>query len=241
MGCITYENLRQFAYSNDREIAGPIRGLIVAFGGLGGQSMYEGVVDNSDELAEMGLIYLRPYINPWAWMNETAVATADELIDVLKAHYGLPELPVCSSGGSMGGHGALSFVRFSRQRIIACVTCSPVCDLVYHFSERPDVARTLYSAYGPSDDIEALLLERSPVQTADRMPDIPYVFFHGDADDQVSKEAHSDRMVAALRANGRRVKYYEVPGGLHCHLGPELARVYNREIYGQFASASPRL
>ncbi len=230
MASMNYANLRSFCFSNDAQITGPIRGLIIAFGGLGGQGTYRDRADNSDELAELGLVYVRPYLDPWNWMNERAVAQADEMIDVILDHYGLQGLPVCSSGGSMGGHGALLFAKLSHQHIVSCVSCSPVCDLVYHYSERPDVARTVYSAYGPAEDILALIEKRSPVQIADELPDIPYIIYHGDADDQVSKAAHSDRLVARLRALGRRVTYIEVPGGEHCHLSPEMAVEYNQNI-----------
>lgn len=236
---ITYENLRNFAYSNDAEIKPGadgrtvIRGLMISFMGLGGQGMYDGPCDNSDELAALGIVYVRPYLNPWAWMNDTAVRTADRLIDVIRGHYGLAELPVVSSGSSMGGHAALLFSKLSRQKIIGCVTCCPVCDLVYHYGERPDVARTVLSSYEADTDggnLMEVLAARSPLQIAAELPDVPYVFFHTDADRAVSKGAHSDRLVAALRELGREVKYYEVPGLGHCELPPELAERYNQEI-----------
>lgn len=226
---ITYENLRSFCYSNDKEIEGPIRGLQVSFMGLGSQRMLESPMDNSDELAQKGIIYLMPYLNPWAWMNKMAVRTADEIIDAIKEHYGLPDLPVASTGGSMGGQSALVFCRYSHQNIVSCCTVCPVCDVPYHFTERPDLPRTMYSAFGDAPDFEAELRARSPLHLAASLPDIPYTFFHTAGDSQVGKKAHSDKMVAALRACGRTVTYHEFPEGGHCELGPEGAKLYNAE------------
>lgn len=226
---ITYENLRSFCYSNDQEIKGPVKGLLVSFMGLGSQRMLESPMDNSDELAELGIIYMMPYLNPWNWMNRQAVRTADEIIDAIKEHYNLPNLPVVSSGGSMGGQSAFVFCKYSHQNIVACCTVCPVCDMPYHFTERPDLPRTMYSAFGEAQDFDAELLSRSPLHLVDRLPDIPYIVFHTAEDQAVSKQLHSDRMVAALRAAGRNVTYHEFARGGHCELGEEGAKLYNSE------------
>jgi len=57
------------------------------------------------------------------------------------------------------------------------------------------------------------------------MPDIPYQILHGGEDKAVSKEHHSDRLVAALRGRGLRVEYIEVPEMGHCGPFPTFALV----------------
>jgi dipeptidyl aminopeptidase/acylaminoacyl peptidase len=47
------------------------------------------------------------------------------------------------------------------------------------------------------------------------MPNIPYCVIQGDSDATVNKEIHSDRFVARMRENGRKVDYLEVPGYGH--------------------------
>ena len=38
---MTYENIRSFAYVNDRVVKKPIKGIVVNFIGLGGEEMYD--------------------------------------------------------------------------------------------------------------------------------------------------------------------------------------------------------
>ena len=80
---INYENLRSFAYSNDKLIKGEIKGIVVDFFGLGGMSMYNDDSGVALEYAEKNILFLVPYYNPWSWMNAQAVAYTDEIIDVL--------------------------------------------------------------------------------------------------------------------------------------------------------------
>ena len=111
---MTYDTLHHFAYSNDRICQKPIRGVVLSFFGLGGQDMYNG--DTADGLffAAKGILYLVPYNNPWAWMNKQAVSYTDELVDLLINHYHLsPNIPIVSTGGSMGGLSCLIYALYA--------------------------------------------------------------------------------------------------------------------------------
>ena len=144
---ITYETLRNFAYVNDGICGRPIRGIVLFFG-LNGRDMYSDDTPDGQYFARLGILYVVPYNNPWAWMNRQAVSYTDEILDVLFAQYDLPgDLPVVSTGGSMGGLSALVYTKYARRTPVACVANCPVCDLPYHFTERPDLPRTLYSAF----------------------------------------------------------------------------------------------
>lgn len=225
---IRYEDLRRYAYSNDRLCTGTIRGIVISFFGLGGQTMYDRDTLEGEYYAAENVIYLVPYNNPWAWMNRQAVEYTDELVDVLLQHYGLPDsLPVVSTGGSMGGMSALVYTRYAGRTPVACVANCPVCDLPFHFTERPDLPRTLYSAFANEPGTMQQALEaHSPLHLAQDMPDVDYVLFHCTADEAVNKEKHSDRFVAAMRACGRRITYYEVPDRGHCDLPLEMKQRY---------------
>lgn len=234
---ITYDNLRSFCYSNDREIKGEIKGLLISFMGLGNQTMVDDrPQDNSAELAQNGIIYVVPYLDPWNWMNDMAVKTADLIIDTLKAHYHAADLKVGVMGESMGGYNALVFSRFSHHHIVSCVTLCPVCDGVFHITERPDLPRTFWSAYGNAPDFEAELKKRSPYQNADQMRDIYYVFFHTAGDKAVHKELHSDKMVMRLKELGKNVRYYEREEGVHCQLCPKDQVLYREEAMKELVS-----
>lgn len=219
---MTYETLRSFTYSNDKLCTQPIRGIVVNFTGLGGASMMDYDSALAITYAKQGIVYLHPYVNPWNWMNRQAVEYTDEIIDVLLAQYGLPEdLPIVSSGGSMGGQSALVYTYYAKRTPVACVANCPVCDLPYHFTERPDLPRTLYSAFGSMEGtMEEALRSASPLHLAETMPDTAYIIFHCGADQAVNKEKHSDRFVAAMQ--DRDITYYEIPECGHCDLPAEV-------------------
>ena len=79
---MTYETLRNFAYSNDHLIKGEIKGIFLNFYGLNGVAIFNDDFGDAIEYAEKGVIYLIPYYIPWAWMNRSSVAYTDEIISV---------------------------------------------------------------------------------------------------------------------------------------------------------------
>ena len=226
---ITYETLRNFTYSNDSLIKGGIKGIILSFMGLNGRDMFNEHV-RGNALAEKGIVFLIPYLNPWNWMNRQAVAYTDELIDVLFAHYRLPEnTPVVSTGGSMGGLCSLVYTRYAKRTPVACVSNCPVCDLLYHYTERPDLPRTLYSAYGlyEADTLEEAMATASPLHLAGSMPEVKYTIFHCDADQAVNIHSHSEKFVEEMK-KGHEIEFFVVPGRGHCDLGEEFMPLYEK-------------
>lgn len=228
---ITYPTLRNFAYSNDRICKKPIRGIALSFFGLGGQTMFDEDTELGVFLAEKGIVLLIPYTNPWSWMNAQAAAYTDELIDVLTEEYGLSEdIPIVSTGGSMGGQSALVYTAYAKRTPAACVANCPVCDLPYHFTERPDLPRTLYSAFGQYEcSFEEALRSASPLHLAQagKMPRVSYTVFHCEEDKAVNKQKHSDIFVQALNCP---VTYYAVPERGHCDLPEEFRELFNNAI-----------
>ena len=221
---ITHENLRSFAYCNDHIVKKPIRGIVLFFGGLNGNLMYNEDSSEARGYAEEGIIFLVPYQNPWAWMNRQTVDYTDELIDVLFAAHSLPEnTPIVSTGVSMGGLSSLVYTYYAKRTPKACLANCPVCDLPFHFTERPDLPRTIYSAYGSYEGtLDEVLRTASPVHLAPTMPkDTAYYIFHCDADMAVNKQTHSDRFVAEMKKE-HKIEYFEVPGRGHCDIGPEM-------------------
>ncbi len=229
---ITIENLRSFAYCNNLICKKPIKGLVVSFFGLGGAIMFSEDTQEGIRFAEDGILYVIPYQNPWAWQNRQNVEYTDEIIDVLFEAYNLPEnLPIVSTGGSMGGLSALVYMVYAKRTPTACVANCPVCDLPYHFTERPDLPRTLYSAFYHYDcSLQEALKTASPVDLVDKMPkESKYYIFHCEEDKSVNKQKHTDRFVQKMKAN-HDVLYYAVPGRGHCDLTDEMKEQYDQHI-----------
>lgn len=220
---ITFENLDSYAYSN-ASLCQEIRGIVLSFFGLGGMHMYSDHPQEAYRYASHGLLYVVPYNNPWAWMNRQAIAYTDEILDVIFAHFCLPaSTPIVATGGSMGGLSAIVYCRYAKRTPTACVANCPVCDLPYHFTERPDLPRTIYSAFwNEPGDLDEVLARYSPLHLVVAMPKIPYTIFHCTADLAVNKDLHSDRFVAAMKETGHSITYHTVEGRGHCDLTPDM-------------------
>ena len=229
---MTYENIRSFAYVNDRVVKKPIKGVVVSFIGLGDQSMFDSDNDGDTFFCEKGILYVHPYNNPWNWMNKQAVNYTDEILDVLFEALDLPEdLPIVSTGGSMGGLSCLVYTHYAKRTPVACVANCPVCDAPYHYTERPDLPRTMYSAlYNDTCSLDEALKSISPLHLAPNMPDIPYTVFHCNKDRAVNIDMHSEKFVAALKATGKTVNYHIVPDMGHCDLTPEMYELYRKYL-----------
>lgn len=229
---MTYETLKNFAYVNDKICKQPIRGIAIAFFGLGNQTRHAVDPVEGEFYAEQGILYVYPYNNPWHWMNRQGVAYTDEIIDVLIDHYGLGEnIPIVSTGGSMGGQSALTYMAYAKHTPVACVVNCPVCDTVFHYTERDDLPRTLYSAvYGCEGTLEDGLKTISPLHLVDKMPDAKYHIFHCMEDKAVNIDSHSAKFVAAMREAGKTVTYDTVPGRGHCALTLPMKKRYAQYI-----------
>lgn len=219
---INYGNLRSFAYSNDKLIKGRIKGVVIDFFGLGCQHMMNDKDTNEGIFfAESNIIYLIPYANPWGWMNKAEIALSDEIIDVIFEKYALGEdTKIASIGGSMGGLCAITYSYYAKRTPYLCVANCPVCDLPYHFTERVDLPRTLYSAFYDEDGgLEDVLKRYSPLHLAEKLPNIKYAVYHCTKDSSVNIDKHSEGFVRAM--SGKNLTYVRVQDRDHCDLGPE--------------------
>ena len=229
---MTYETLRSYAYSNDHLINGEIKGIVVEFFGLGSTTVHK--TDNGDalEYAEKGIVYIIPYNNPWNWMNAQAVAYTDEIIDVICEHYGLgDDVKVVSTGGSMGGLSSLVYTVYAKRTPVACVANCPVCDFPFHYTERPDLPRTIYSSiFNEEGELEEVLRRRSPLHLVDRMPRVPYTVFHCERDASVNINAHSIPFVEAMQKAGQDITFIRIPHRPHCNLTPAAWMQYRAAV-----------
>ena len=214
---ISKELLNQLAWIGTEQVNGPVSGIVLRFPGLGSTGMKTDADAAELEWGQAGALTVIPYQDPWGWMNPRVVRFIDQLVEAIRAHHGLGDnVPLLSTGGSMGGHAALLYAIKSRHRVAACLANCPVCDLPFHYTERPDLPRTMHHAFDSYGDISALLREHSPLHQAAALPDVPYLILHGGQDQSVNKARHSDALVAALRQRGARVEYLELPQMRHC-------------------------
>jgi pimeloyl-ACP methyl ester carboxylesterase len=211
------KTVSEVAWVGREFVKGRIRGVALSFHGLGG-GVKNGPTTEDRGWAQAGGLVVHPYYGPWAWMNRQARAMVDDLVDAIYAMHRLPDrTPLICTGGSMGGQGSLLYARYARRPVAACLANCPVCDMKYHFHERPDLPPTVrHALLGYAGSLETLLAEHSPLAQVPAMPDVPYRIIHGGRDKAVAKRRHSDAMVAAMRRRGLRVDYAEVPDMGHC-------------------------
>ena len=217
---ISAETLEQFSYTNLPLFGKKPVGIVLLFHGLNATALRTEY--NTFELfcAEHNLLTLFPYYGPWSWMNDDAIRYVDEIVDAAFERLNLPAFtPIIATGNSMGGLSSIIYTRYAKRTPKACFANCPVCDLPYHATERPDLPRTVYTAFsGAACGLAEALVRHSPIHQAASMPRIPYYIVHGTADTSVNKQMHSDRFVKAMREHGHELIYREVEGMQHCML-----------------------
>ena len=227
MNTVNKDNYKKFTYTNEELLKDKPVAIVHEFHGLnGGLSLVKDHYPLAHFLAEHNVIYTMPCYGPWSWMNRASVNLIDEITEALWDKYGY-EIPTVSTGLSMGGLGGLVYSLRSRHTPIACATISPVCDLVYHFDEREDTARSIYSALGGYDiPLMEAVKENSPIHQVQSMPKIPYMIFSGTADDEVDCNAHSVAFVNKMKELGHDIELMLIPGKPHCDIGGEGVEKY---------------
>lgn len=232
---ITYENLKYFSYSNDKQIEGEIKGIAIEFNGCGGAA---NSLVKDDEVpaklySEKGIIYLVPYYDPWCFMNKQAVAYTEEVLDVIIDHYKLPDdIPIASTGASMGAQGGLMFAANTKKKLVSCVVNGPACDLVYQYNNPTGFEpRCFYNSfYNEETSFEEALRAHSPLYNVDKLPkEIAYYIFSCEKDGIFNCEMNGDKLFDAMKGKFN-VTYHRVPEMGHCQLPKELAELYNKYI-----------
>lgn len=247
--CITRDTLNYFARTNEMTLTGPVRGVVLEFPGLGGGSCMGGVDSVGPYTATYGLrcsqeniLLAYVFTGPWSWMNDSAVRIADAVVDAIWDRYGLSDdVPLVSTGGSMGATGALLYARYAKRTPTACAANGPACDAMDIYKAHPDFTRTLLCAVAhyPCSFADAMA-SISPLRQLEHMPDIPYYIVHTGLDDVIPREKHSDLMAAGLRERGFDVTYHVVPDRGHCELPSEDWNAMVRWVIDQAKGPKPK-
>ena len=233
--------LSQVAWIGDKYVSGPIRGVILRFPGLGATGTVGGADPMELEWGQAGGLVVTPYQDPWGWMNPATRAFVDELVSGIFARYDLSaDTPVIATGGSMGGHGALLYTLLSARPVAACAANCPVCDLQFHYTERPDLPKTMHHAFGSYGDISEALVAHSPLHQAGQdagraVPDYPRRRGPGGRQGAAFGQAGG----GDCKSRGLNVDYREQAGMGHC--GPfdwALQRRMTEFVLGQLGLRS---
>ena len=232
---ITKDSVELYAYTNRSVLKGKPKGIVLDFHGLGGGNLRNDPNDFDLLCAENGILTVFPYYGPWSWMNADAVKYVDEIIDAVCGREGVSsnEIPIISTGGSMGGLSALIYTKYAKITPKACFVNCPVCDLMYHATERVDLPRTIYLAFSYGEkSLEDAMMANSPYHLAETMPNVPYYIIHGTADRLVNIDIHSVRFVENMKKYGKDVTFITVNGMEHCDIGsyPDVKEKYFNAI-----------
>jgi len=220
---INKDTIYYYAKTNEKFIKAPIKGIALEFPGLGGGSCLGGLDDLGDydtdfakQAAEAGVVLAYVYTGPWSWMNTGAVRVADAVVDALKEKYNLGDVPVTSSGGSMGGLGSLIYAASTRHKLTACVAACPCCDALDRYDAADEFRKTFVTAVAGYDceNLEDAMKTISPMHRLDDMPFIPY-FIANCCEDEVFPDAQLEEYVAKLKEKGHDVDYVRMEGMTH--------------------------
>lgn len=213
-------DMSMYAWTNKEYLSGEIKAVMLTFHGLGYTSMKKDADHFEMEMSAHGVLIVFPYYGAWSWMNKNAVNIVDEIVSSIYESYNIEyDIPIISFGASMGGLSALVYSTYAKKTPRACFALCPVCDLVYHSTERNDLPRTLLTAFGgyEGEFIDAVKT-CSPVHIIDKMPKIPYMLMHGNNDPAVSCQNHSSVLFEKLKNLNFAVDLYIYNSNKHCNI-----------------------
>ena len=220
---INKDTLSCYCNTNEHLITGEVKGFVIEFPGLDGNScmggnMTLGKCDTgvAHELAAIGIVHAYAFPGPWSWMNKGARRLADGIVAAIKDKYGLDDnAPWMVMGGSMGGLGALMYTCTAQYKPTACVAVCPCTDVVKSFDVITEFPRTFIRAISDYDmPFEEGLKTLSPIEHLDEMPDIPYLIIN-DCADELFPEEELDTYVNKLKERVSKVEYDKLEGCVH--------------------------
>jgi dipeptidyl aminopeptidase/acylaminoacyl peptidase len=136
---------------------------------------------------------------------------------------------VCIMGGSYGGYATLAALAFSPGAFFCGVDIVGPSNLNTLLATIPPYWSTMVAAFHKRmGDNEAFLDSQSPLFKAHQIK--AALLIGQGANDPRVKQAESDQIVAAVRANGEPVEYYVFPDEGHGFLRPENDMAFNAAV-----------
>ena len=236
-GLISPENVDlYYTRTNGHLLAGKPKAIVLEFPGLGGGSCLGGSLDigryegeYAESLAAEDILLVYMFSGPWSWMQKGSVRVSDLVVDALLEKYSLPgDTPICVSGGSMGGHGAIMYAAESRHRkkICSIAAACPCLDLTNCVFADPTFPRAF--VLGVADQprpLKAGLKKSSPAYRIDDLLKVPY-FVACDGADQFFDADEMEEFFKKLSARGAEVTFRKMEGLAH--------GAFTREVRDEF-------
>ncbi len=136
---------------------------------------------------------------------------------------------VCIMGGSYGGYATLAALAFSPDAFCCGVDIVGPSNLNTLLETIPPYWSTMVALFHKRmGDNEEFLNSQSPIFKAQQMK-APLLIGQGANDPRV-KQAESDQIAAAIRANGQPVEYYCFPDEGHGFVRPENNMAFNAAV-----------
>lgn len=214
---INEDTVDNYCYNNGALIKGPVKAVAIDFQGLSYQALKKDADPIDTALAEKNILVVQPWLGPWNWSNFFAIRSTDRIVEAAMAKYGVAKnAPVVIYGRSMGGVSIYNYAIYGKFPVKGIAGNCPVTDLHMHATERPDLPRSFYRAFGGYDcGVPMAVYLHCPMCQIDRLPDVPYQVISSDADASVSKTLHALPFVEALKEKNYKVEYIDVPGMEH--------------------------
>jgi len=220
---INKNTLHYYCKTNETLIRVPVRGFVLEFPGLDGNSCIGGTLEVGDYtsntaklLAEKGILLAYLFTGPWNWMNKGAVRIVNAVVAAIKDKFSLEkDAPWVAMGGSMGGLGALIYTAECQDKPTACAAVCPCVNVLDRLDVTPEFPRTFLHAIAAYEQsfLEGLK-SLSPTHRIADMPDVNYLIVN-DCADELFPEAQLDEYVFRLKSRGLRVQYDKLPDCKH--------------------------
>ncbi|MBQ1954439.1 MAG: hypothetical protein II350_01740 [Clostridia bacterium] len=237
MKYINSKNLADYAFLNEDCLVKPVRGVCVCFHGYTDDTVFESSPEIAKILGEAGIAWVFPYYSVWGWMGRESLEFCDQVLDAVWEKLELcKDVPLVSTGSSMGGMTSLMYCVRGKRKPIACAADCPVTDMWDFFCNNPSARRAILSAYILEDgELEAFVKTNSPSNNGAQLPRIPYFLLFGGADGWIT-DTHMPSIVRVMEEYGHKFTLRVEDGMNHCAMGdfPEAFNSYVGFILDSF-------
>ncbi len=190
---ITKDNLENYAFVNLDTLTYPVRAVCVCFHGFTDDTVFEKSPRQAKELGEKGIAWVFPYFSVWAWYSDNSRKFNEQVLDAVYDKLALSDdIPLISSGGSMGGMTAFMYCIDGKRKPSACAMNCPVTDTRAHFENNFYIRRAIMDAHIDKEEAMPEFLKGiSPIYRIADFPDIPVFALFGGRDTCITEKEYA--------------------------------------------------